>query len=95
MKSFMPSGHASLLTAGIASTRISCEGVESYRFKINGANEVYIKFGDVTIEASTTDYTCSLPSGGIEVITVPNGVTHMASIAAVASAFAVTPGVGI
>jgi len=54
---------------------------------------VFVKFGDVTVTAATTDM--PIPAGGVETFQISSQVTHVAGITAGTSGtLYVTPGLG-
>lgn len=74
---------------------ITARGYRQVRIVNNGSATAWVTFGDSTVTASLTS-AMPVGPGAHEVLTVPNGTTHVAAIAAAATGkIYFTPGSGI
>lgn len=93
---FRPSGGATVnIDVSSSSQRVALTSGEQQRIMNNGSATVWLKFGDSSVTATTSD----IPVGATpftEVQSPPPGTTHVAVIAAAATGkIYFTPGTGI
>lgn len=91
-KVFGPSGATTSLAATTTTSRVALPS-RNLRIHNGGSNTVFVRFGDSTINATTTDG-MPIPGGAVEVFN-HHGATHLAAIFASGSGTVyLTPGEG-
>lgn len=102
MELFSPTGDdTAQINVGASSGRVKLgdmSGPIQIRFMNNGTATVWIKFGDVTVTADTTNDIPVAPgyTGGFTIIPPTSGPLYVAAIAAASTGIIYfTPGVGI